>query len=138
MTWTVQLEPGSPQFEQPEVYNMQTDRTRFADFYAAHGGDRSDTYSALGFKIAGYFGDERDEGGIPEFERHLQHLKCMEFCFLAKDPRNWNAPDAGRRHCLERRRILATRRGHAPPTLQIGDGVYYEDALAEHGWDELV
>jgi len=131
MTWTVQLEPGSPQFETPSSYNMVTDRDCFMDFYRAHGGDRADTYSSLGFKINGYFGDERDEGGIADFERHLQHLKCMNFCFLAKDPRQWNAPAEGRSHCLSRRKELARRRGHAAPTLQIGDQVDYMDALDE-------
>ena len=131
MTWTVQLEPGSPQFEQPEKFGMQTDRHSFLDFYHAHGGTRADTYSSLGFKIDHYFGDARDEGDIASFERELQHLKCMEFCFLAKDPRQWNLPEAGRKQCLERRQKLASRRGHAPPTLQIGPGIYYDDALAE-------
>ncbi|MCB9780289.1 MAG: cobalamin B12-binding domain-containing protein [Alphaproteobacteria bacterium] len=131
MTWTVQLEPGSPQFERPADFDMTTDRDCFADFYEAHGGDHADTYSVLGFKVADYFGDARDEGGIPEFERHLQHLKCMEFCFLAKDPRMWNQPDAGRRHCMERRRMLAERRGHGAPTVEIGEQVFYEEALAE-------
>ncbi len=131
MTWTVQLEPGSPQFERPQDFGMVTDRSCFADFYEAHGGDHADTYSVLGFKVADYFGDERDEGGIAEFERHMQQLKCMEFCFLAKDPRQWNRPEEGRRHCLERRQMLARRRGHGLPTLTLGEGVFYEDALAE-------
>lgn len=131
MTWTVQLEPGSPQFERPADFNMITDKTDFLDFYRAHGGDHADTYSVLGFKVNDYFGDARDEGGIPEFERHLQHLKCMEFCFLAKDPRMWNRPEVGRTHCLERRKLLARRRGHAEPTLLIGKDVYYDEALAE-------
>ena len=85
----------------------------------------------LGFKINNYFGDERDEGNIADFERHLQHLKCMNFCFLAKDPRQWNAPDAGRTHCFDRRKELAKRRGHALPTLKISEEVNYMDALAE-------
>jgi radical SAM superfamily enzyme YgiQ (UPF0313 family) len=131
MTWTVQLEPGSPQYERPEAFNMVTDRSGFMDFYEAHGGDRADTYSSLGFKINDYFGDERDEGGIDDFERHLQHLKCMEFCFLAKDPRRWNAPAEGRDHCLSRRQELARRRGHELPQLRIGGDVDYMDALAE-------
>lgn len=130
MTWTVLLEPGSPQFERPQDFRMLTDRKTFLDFYQAHGGDRADTYSSLGFKIEGYFGDDRDEGGIPEFERHLQHLKCMEFCFLSKDPRDFNAPEAGRQHCLERRQELATRRGHAAPERPIGPGHDYVEALA--------
>lgn len=131
MTWTVQLEPGSPQFEHPERYDMLTDRHGFLDFYKAHGGDRADTYSSLGFKIHHYFGDERDNGTIADFERELQHLKCMEFCFLAKDPRQWNMPEAGRQQCLERRQLLAQRRGHGLPKLKLGPGVYYEDAMAE-------
>ena len=131
MTWTVQLEPGSPQFERPEAFDMVTDRSNFMDFYRAHGGDRADTYSSLGFKINGYFGDERDEGDIADFERHLQHLKCQQFCFLAKDPRQWNAPEAGRSHCLDRRKELARRRGHALPTIEIGRDGDYMDALAE-------
>jgi len=131
MTWTVQLEPGSPQFEQPGDYGMLTDRSSFLDFYNAHGGDRADTYSSLGFKIQGYFGDERDQGDIADFERHLQHLKCMEFCFLAKDPRRFNDPASGRDHCFERRKSLAERRGTPAPQLAIGPDVTYFDALAE-------
>jgi radical SAM superfamily enzyme YgiQ (UPF0313 family) len=131
MTWTVQLEPGSAQYERPESFNMITDRHGFADFYRVHGGQRADTYSSLGFKINDYFGDERDQGGIQEFERHLQHLKCMEFCFLGRDPRFWNSPAQGRQHCLERRQLLAKRRGTALPQRAIGEGFDYMDAIAE-------
>ncbi len=131
MTWSVQLEPGSPQFERPEDFSMITDRSRFRDFYNAHGGDRADTYSSLGYKIEGYFGDHRDEGGIEEFEKHLQHLKCMEFCFLGRDPRFWKSPAEGRQHCFERRRMLAERRGSPVPERPIADTWYYGDAVAE-------
>ncbi len=131
MTWTVQLEPGSAQYERPEDFDMITDRHCFDDFYRAHGGQRADTYSSLGFKIANYFGDARDEGGIQEFERHLQHLKCMEFCFLGRDPRFWNSPAQGREHCFERRKLLAERRGTALPQRAIGDGFDYMDAIEE-------
>ncbi|MFT7623063.1 MAG: hypothetical protein ACI9WU_002240, partial [Myxococcota bacterium] len=131
MTWSVQLEPGSPQYERPGQYDMITDRSSFADFYAAHGGDRADTYSSLGYKIANYFGDERDNGGIAEFEKHLQHTKCMEFCFLGRDPRYWKTPAEGRAHCFDRRKMLAERRGIAAPSKPIGKDWYYGDAVAE-------
>jgi radical SAM superfamily enzyme YgiQ (UPF0313 family) len=131
MTWSVQLEPGSAQFERPEQFNMTTDRHNFMDFYRAHGGDRSDTYSGLGYKIANYFGDERDQGGIPEFERHLQHLKCMEFCFLGRDPRFWNSPAQGRQHCFERRTMLAERRNLPAPKKPISEDYDYFDAVAD-------
>lgn len=130
MVWTVQLEPGSPQFERPEAFGMVTDRRTFLDFHRAHGGPRADVYTGLGYKIADYFGDERDRGGVAEFERHLQHLKCLEFCFLGDDPRRFALPDAGRAHCLDRRVELATCRGHGAPARGIGPGHDYFDALA--------
>ena len=128
MTWSVQLEPGSPQFLRPADFGMITDRACFGDFYRAHGGPNADTYSSLGFKIAGYFGDARDRGSIRDFEAHLQHLKCMEFCFLSADPRQRVSPDEGRRHCLERRQTLAARRGVSRPQRIIGDDHRYADA----------
>jgi len=131
MTWSVQLEPGSAQFERPEQFNMVTDRSGFIDFYRAHGGDRSDTYSGLGYKIRDYFGDSRDQGGIPEFEQHLQHLKCMEFCFLGRDPRFWNSPAQGRKHCFERRTLLAKRRNMPLPSKPISANYNYFDAVAD-------
>lgn len=131
MTWSVQLEPGSAQFERPESFDMITDRSCFTDFYQVHGGDRADTYSSLGYKIQNYFGDARDEGGIEEFEGHLQHLKCMEFCFLGRDPRFWNSPAQGRKHCFDRRKMLAQRRGVAEPKHMIGQDWKYADAVAE-------
>lgn len=129
MTWTVQLEPGSPQFERPESLGLTTDRKDFLDFHRCHGAG-ADAYSTLGFKVDGYFGDFRDEGGIAEFERHLQHLKCMEFCFFSARPRRTVLPEEGRSNCLTRRRELAARRGDPLPTLPIGDGHMYQDAAA--------
>ncbi len=128
MTWSVQLEPGSPQYEHPERFGMMTDRHGFMDFYRAHGGPRADTYSSLGFKISDYFGDERDKGGILEFEAAMQHFKCMEFCFLSPDPRQRVSPEEGRRHCLERREKIAARRGADGPQRVICDEHRYGDA----------
>lgn len=131
MTWSVQLEPGSPQFENPEKYNMVSDRKNLMDFYHAHKGIRADTYSSLGFKINGYFGDERDNGTIADFERHLQHFKCMEFCFLSPDPRQHYTPQQSRQHCLERREKIALRRGIKKEQKIIQDGYDYFDALKD-------
>jgi radical SAM superfamily enzyme YgiQ (UPF0313 family) len=128
MTWSVQLEPGSPQFERPGDFNMVTDRSGVVDYYRAHGGPRADTYSGLGYKINDYFGDDRDNGGIVEFEAHMQHLKCMEFCFLSNDPRHKVTPQEGREHCLERRAKIAERRGVKATQLIISDEHRYDDA----------
>jgi hypothetical protein len=131
MVWTVQLEPASSWFERPADNGMVTDKSSFKDFYDAHGDSRADTYSSLGYKLDNYFGDERDQGSIADFERHLQHFKCMEFCFLAADPRDYNRPEMGRKHCFDRRSQLAERRGTKLPTLPIADGHDYFDALQE-------
>lgn len=130
MVWTVQLEPGSPQFERPAAYRMITDRSSFLDYYRVHGGQHADTYSSLGFKIQDYFGDARDTGTIADFERHIQALKCAELCFLSADPREPVAAESGRRHCLDRRRELAARRGLPSPTRPLGPGYEYADAVA--------
>ena len=114
-----------------DSFDMITDRKSFADFHRVHGGDTSDTYSRLGYKIRNYFGDERDLGGITDFERHLQHLKCMEMCFLAPDPRDFSLPEKGRAHCFDRRKQLAKRRGHAAPSRAIGKDFGYFRVLDE-------
>lgn len=136
MTWSVQLEPGSPQYEDPAAHGIITDRHGFMDFYRAHGGPHADTYSSLGFKILNYFGDARDNGDIRDFERHIQHLKCMDFCFLSADPRQKVTPLEGRMHCLERRRKIAERRGVTTEQRVIDDAHRYDDAAeAMRAWD---
>jgi len=129
MTWTVQLEPGSPQFERPGELGLVTDRHSFVDFFRCHG-EGSDAYSTLGFKVEGYFGDGRDDGGIADFEHHLQALKCQEFCFFSPTPRRAVLPAEGRLNCLDRQRELAARRGHEVPTRPIGPGWSYRDAAS--------
>ncbi len=130
MVWTVQLEPGSPQFERPESCGMVTDRHGFLDYYRVHGGQCGDTYSSLGFKVLGYFGDARDHGSIADFERHVQAFKCADLCFLSADPREPVAAASGRAHCLERRRELAVVRGTPRPSRTLGHDYSYDRAVS--------
>ena len=58
-------------------------------------------------------------------------LDVVEFCFLGRDPRFWNCPADGRKHCFERRKDLATKRGTSLPTRTIGEGHDYFDAVRE-------
>lgn len=130
MVWAVQLEPGSPAFDDPDRWGIESNRSTLGDFVRAHGG-RGDAYTVLGYKIPGYFGDERDQGGVEDFERHLQQFKCMEFCFHAKDPRVYNHPLLGRQECLEKRRILAGRRGVNAPDRVISDDYPHHFAVRD-------
>lgn len=129
MTWAVQLEPGSPAFEDPARFGIEVNRRTLADFEAAHG-TRGDAYSVLGYRLPGYFGDARDLGGVPEFEAHFQQFKCQEFCFHSADPRVYNDPAIGRQACLDKRRFLALRRGLPSPDAAIGPGCTYDEACA--------
>ena len=130
MVWAVQLEPGSPMFEEPRRWGIESNRRTLADFVTAHGG-RGDAYTVLGYRIPGYFGDERDRGTIEDFETHFQQFKCMEFCFHSKDPRVYNDPALGRRACLAKRQLLAERRGGPRPTEVVSDGYTHARAVAD-------
>ncbi|MBL6975268.1 MAG: cobalamin-dependent protein [Deltaproteobacteria bacterium] len=130
MVWAVQLEPGSPMFEAPEDWGIESERRHLIDFVRAHG-ERGDAYSVLGYKLPGFFGDDRDSGSVEDFERHFQQFKCMEFCFHSKDPRVYNHPHIGREECLKKRQMLARRRGESRPIEPISDTFTHACALAE-------
>ncbi len=98
MSWGVQIEPGSPLFENPPAFNAKTDRRTFVDFYKIHSGKSSDTYSALGYSIDNYFLD-----GVfyspEEFSKKIMKIKCADFCFLHNNCASYNMPLAGRLTC---------------------------------------
>lgn len=101
MTWGVQIEPGSPIFENPALYGAVTDRKTFMDFYRIHSGKSSDTYSALGYSIENYFLD--NELYTPEeFSEKMMRIKCADFCFLHDDCARYNLPWKGRLTCAAR------------------------------------
>jgi len=129
MAWSVQIEPGSLQFESPSQYGIITDRQNFMDFYHAHGGNHADTYSGLGYKLKEYFCDERDDCTIHEFEKTLMQIKCEHFCFLNQDARFYVPPDKGRKECLRRRRMIAERVNEAIPRSEYPFGRLTEKAV---------
>jgi radical SAM superfamily enzyme YgiQ (UPF0313 family) len=122
MVWAVQLEPGSPMFERPEAHGVIAHRRRLADFVAAHG-QGSDVYSELGYEIPMFFGDKLG------FAERFQQFKCEEFCFHSRDPRVYNHPEMGRSECLEKRRMLARKRGAPEPELPISCDFTYAEAV---------
>lgn len=114
MVWSIQLEPGAPQFECPEKYGIEPERRNFLDFYQSHSGLFSDTYSALGYRSRCFF----PEGEAPDgrsFAEQLQEIKCEQFCFLHPDPRYYNPPEKGRAYCEERMRAWKEKGRGQPP-----------------------
>jgi len=105
MTWGIQMEPGSPMFENPSAYNVITDRRTFMDFYNIHSGKHSDTYSALGYSVSNYFLDEKTYTP-EEFSEKLMAVKCADFCFLHNDCSSYNSPFWGRVTCNTRAFML--------------------------------
>jgi len=101
MSWGVQLEPGSPMFENPEKYDAITDRKTFMDFYELHSGKKSDTYSAFGYSLKNYFLDGRSYS-TEEFSEMMTKLKCRVFCFLNNDCSSYSSPWFGRFTCTMR------------------------------------
>lgn len=119
MVWSIQLEPGAPQFEQPEKYGIERERTCFMDFYRSHSGLFSDTYSALGYRSRSFFIDREGPSG-KNFAEQLQEIKCDQFCFLHPDPRYFNPPEEGRQYCEERMTEWKARgRGRPPATRDV-------------------
>lgn len=102
MVWTIQVEPGAPQFISPEKYGIVSDRKTFMDFYRAHGGANSDTYSALGYFNNCFFNDEERQWTAHQFSEEMQKLKCKHFCFLHPDANKYNTPLKGRMYCTYR------------------------------------
>jgi hypothetical protein len=98
MSWGIQIEPGSPLFENPSAFDAVTDRKTFMDFYKIHSGKASDTYSALGYSVENYFLD-----GVlyspEEFSEKIMKIKCADFCFLHNDCASYNMPFSGRLTC---------------------------------------
>ena len=102
MVWTIQIEPGAPQFLHPDKYGIVSDRSTFMDFYRSHGGQDSDTYSALGYYNNTFFTNLPGKYSAHEFSEEMQKLKCEHFCFLHPDARKYNTPLKGRMYCKYR------------------------------------
>lgn len=102
MVWTVQMEPAAPQFINPETYEIVSDRKSFMDFYLAHEGNASDTYSALGYYNSSFFNQGHRDGSAHEFSEEMQKFKCKHFCFLHPDASKYNTPLKGRMYCKYR------------------------------------
>jgi hypothetical protein len=94
-TFTIEMEPGSPWFIDPETFHVKTSLHNFMDFYHYHSGERS-PFSSLGYWIPDYFPGVEDEMG---FEERLQKAKCRHFCFIHPDGRKLSSPFWGRRFC---------------------------------------
>lgn len=114
--WPAILEPGSPMFLRPSELGLETAWKTFTDFYKAHRDGNGDSYSSLGYKIANYFGDERDAGGIRDFEREIKKLKCRHFCAMSIVHGD---SDAGRFECLARRKKVFASLGLPTDSLRI-------------------
>lgn len=94
-TFTIEMEPGSPWYLDPESFGVKTSMRSFMDFYHYHSGEKN-TFSSLGYWIPDYFRDVEDEKG---FEEALQKVKCRHFCFIHPNARKSLRPFWGRRLC---------------------------------------
>jgi radical SAM superfamily enzyme YgiQ (UPF0313 family) len=94
-TFTIEMEPGSPWYVDPEAFGVKTSVRSFMDFFHYHSGEKN-AFSSLGYWIPDYFKGVTDEKG---FEERIQQIKCQDFCFIHPDARRSLSPFWGRRLC---------------------------------------
>ncbi len=79
ITVPVQLEPGSPLFENPEKYHAVTERKCFRDFYEYHKRPDSNPYSYLGYATHAL---EETACDIEKFNAYILKERCKNFCII--------------------------------------------------------
>ena len=114
LVWPAMLEPGSPVFWNASELGIEIAWKTFADFYKAHRDGHGDSYSSIGYKVLNYFGDERDNGDILDFEREIQKFKCQHFCWMFG-----NKPESSRLECLEQRKKIYMQYGLPTDSLDV-------------------
>jgi radical SAM superfamily enzyme YgiQ (UPF0313 family) len=93
--FTIEMEPNSPWYLDPDAYGVQTSLQSFMDFYHYHS-EAKNPFASLGYWIPGYFPDAEDEKA---FEEALQKIKCRHACFVRPPSRISLGSFWGRRLC---------------------------------------
>lgn len=76
----IQLEPGSPMFEDPEKHGIETSRSCFMDFYTSHGSMESSPYVDLCYTSPSLTGEKLS---VDEFSQYILEQRCKDFCIIA-------------------------------------------------------
>jgi radical SAM superfamily enzyme YgiQ (UPF0313 family) len=79
ITVPVQLEPGSPMFENPRGYNAVTERRCFRDFYEYHQRPESNPYTYLGYVTEAL---AEAGGDMSRFHELILNERCKHFCMI--------------------------------------------------------
>lgn len=80
-TETIEIDPGSPIYINPEKYRVIKDRNSFKDFLKANSKQNNSESFALGYYNKNLFKDRRLD--IRALDRQLQKIRCKYFCRLA-------------------------------------------------------
>lgn len=108
----IQIEPGAPIFEDPDLFEVKTDRSNFTDFYNAHGGYEANPYTDLGYSTNCLFDEELTPS---EYSQRIQDLRCRKFCILTPSIFGKPVPALGRLLCNFRHFFWKRKRkGSAP------------------------
>jgi len=93
----IQLEPGSPLFENPQKYQAVTERKCFKDFYDYHKRPDSNPYSYLGYATQSLEEGEKD---IEKFSQYIFNERCKRFCTFFVIPfSKFDVPALARNKC---------------------------------------
>jgi radical SAM superfamily enzyme YgiQ (UPF0313 family) len=75
----VQLEPGSPLFDNPENFNAVTERKTFQDYYNYHQKPDSSPYGYLGYATKAL---QEAHGDISQYNSFIFNKRCRRYCII--------------------------------------------------------
>jgi radical SAM superfamily enzyme YgiQ (UPF0313 family) len=112
ITIPIQLEPASPMFSEPAKFDIVSERSSFADFYAYHGRADACPFTYLGYVTASH---SEAGGDIGRFAELIAGQRCTNFCTIGfKLFGKFHVPAISRLICtLSHKRWL--RRGFGKP-----------------------
>ena len=73
--FAIELEPGSPWFENPGKFGIISERKTFEDYYNAHKPGNKGSYNSLGYYIPGFFTDPSKCSDVDSYEKSIKQLR---------------------------------------------------------------
>ncbi len=101
---SIQLEPGSPWFEDPKFFNIQARYRGFSDYVKAHGPGGRGSFTSLGYVIPGYFPGIRRGHSLEDFEDRILQMR-KDAGFLPLGLMDQDHPSADLLPAMKSRRI---------------------------------
>lgn len=131
ITFLIDLVPGSLIYENPEKFDAQVNMHSFMDYYHAFQQPLHSTYALCEYKLNHYFDDERDNGSIEDFAKHLQYIKCKYFCGINEQYNEQEDFDENALKCAEQRQKIYDELSVSIKAVPFNENHTYNDELKD-------